>query len=95
VLSYKNGSIRGHVTFNREDLDYDREFHAGISHRLERGCWSTSAEIDPNGDFFIDGLAPGEYEISILSETKTVVVEKDSESRVSFVIERNARGNRD
>jgi hypothetical protein len=88
VLSYKNGSIRGHVTFNREDLDYDEGLQAGISYQIERGVRSTSTEIDPNGDFFIDGLAPGDYEISILSETKTIVVDKDSESRVSFVIDR-------
>ena len=91
VLSYKNGSIRGHVTFNRENLDYDRPLQAGISHGSERGSWSTSTEIDPNGDFFIDGLAAGEYEISILSETKTIVVDNDSESRISFVIDQNAR----
>ena len=95
VLSYKNGSIRGHVTFNRENLNYDRPLQAGISRGSERGSWSTSTEIDPNGDFFIDGLAAGEYEISILSETKTIVVDNDSESRISFVIERNARSNRD
>lgn len=56
-----------------------------------RGSWSTSTEINPNGDFFIDGLAAGEYQISILSETKTIVVDKDSESRISFVIDRNPR----
>jgi hypothetical protein len=91
VLSYKNGSIRGHVTFNRENLDYDRELRARISYGSEKGSWSTSTEIDPNGDFFFDGLAAGEYEISILSETKTIVVDNDSESRISFVIDRNAR----
>ncbi len=83
VLSYKNGCIRGHVTYKRENLDCDK---AGIFHRSERGSWSTSTDIDPNGDFFIDGLAPGEYEISILSETKSVVVDNDSESSISFVI---------
>ncbi|HKA18202.1 MAG TPA: hypothetical protein VKN18_07790, partial [Blastocatellia bacterium] len=57
--------------------------------RSERGGWSTSTEIDPNGDFFFDGLAPGEYEISILSETKTVLVDNDSESIVSFVVDPN------
>ena len=91
VLSYKNGSIRGHVAFNRENLDYDRPLQAGISHGSERRSWSTSTEIDPNGDFLIDGLAPGEYKISILSETKTIVVDNDSESRISFVIDRNAQ----
>ena len=91
VLSYKNGCIRGHVTFNRENLDYERPPRAGISHGSERGSWSTSTEIDPNGDFFIDGLAPGEYKISVLSETKTIVVDNDFESRISFVIDRNPR----
>ncbi|HKA19114.1 MAG TPA: hypothetical protein VKN18_12565, partial [Blastocatellia bacterium] len=79
VLSYRNGSIRGHVTFKQKNLNFDRQLKAGISHRSERGGWSTSTEIDPNGDFFFDGLAPGEYEISILSETKTVLVDNDSE----------------
>ena len=88
VLSYKNGCIRGHVTYKRENLDCDE---AGISYRTGRGSrCSTSTEIDPNGDFFIDGLAPGEYEISILSETKSIVVDNDCESRISFVIDRNA-----
>jgi len=89
VLSYRNGSIRGHVTFTQKYLDWDRRLKAGISHQSERSNWSTSTEIDPNGDFLIDGLAPGEYEISVLSETKTVVVDKDSESKVSFVVDPN------
>jgi protocatechuate 3,4-dioxygenase beta subunit len=110
VLSYQNGSIRGHVTFKREDLDSDPQLKAHISHRSE-SSWPRSANIDPNGDFFVDGLAPGEYEVSILSSaydlevvkgvhrlrrtrnegTKTIVVDKDSESRISFVIDGNAR----
>jgi hypothetical protein len=86
VLSYRNGSIRGHVTFEQKYVDSDLPQQAGISHQSERSSWSTSIDIDPNGDFFIDGLAPGEYEISILSESKTIVVDEDSESRISFAI---------
>jgi len=95
VLSYKDGSIRGHVSFKDENLHRDRPLQAGISQRFERGCWSTSRDIDPNGDFLIEGLEPGEYQVSILSETKTIVVDCDSESRVSFVIDLNARIDRD
>ena len=96
MVSYKNGSIRGHVSLKGENLHRDRPLDAGISHRTEGGgCWSTSTEIDPNGDFFIDGLAAGEYQISIFSETKTVVVDRDSESRVSFEVDLNSSRSRD
>lgn len=96
VLLYKNGSIRGHVDIAREQLDSHWRLDAGISYHTTKGSsCSTSTEVDPNGDFFIDGLEPGEYQISILSQTKSVIVSNDSEARVSFVIDPNESFNQD
>ena len=89
VLLYKNGSIRGHVEIAREQLASHWRLRAGISYHTGKASCSTSTEVDPNGDFFMDGLEPGEYEISILSQTKSVIVSNDSEARVSFVIDPN------
>ena len=102
VVSYHNGSIRGQATITGGKLDSDTRLRAGISRRGEKGSsWSTSREVDANGNFSIEGLDPGEYEISIydemrsLSETKTVIVNKDSESVISFVIDLSAIKKRD
>jgi hypothetical protein len=89
--SYKNGSIREVVTFSRENLDYDRPLQAGISMDRRGAVGPRRLRLIPTANSLIDGLAAGEYEISILSETKTIVVDNDSESRISFVIDRNAR----
>jgi hypothetical protein len=102
VLLYKNGSIRGHATITSGKPDLNTRLHAGISRQDERGSsWSTSREVDANGDFSIDGLDPGKYEISIyddmrgFSETKSVTVSKDSETRVSFVIDLSSNKKKD
>ena len=86
VLSYRNGSIRGHVTFKQKNLDSGRQLRAVILPRSDSCSSPTSTEIDPNGDFFIDGLAAGEYRVLIISEMKTIVVHEDSESSISFVM---------
>jgi hypothetical protein len=101
VLLYKNGSIRGHVTSARGKLDSDTRLKAGISQRSEKSRWSTSTEVDVNGNFLMDGLEAGEYairiygEMGVLSETKTVIVNSDSETKVSFVIDLSAKRNCD
>ena len=95
VLLYKNGSIRGRVTISRGTLDSDTPLHAGISHRHEKGSWSTSTQVDVNGNFLMDGLEPGEYTVGGISETKTVIVNKDSETKISFVIDLSAKRERD
>jgi hypothetical protein len=102
ILLYKGGSIRGHVTIARGKLDSDTPLSAGISQYTNNGGgWSTSRELDVNGNFLMDGLEPGEYEISIddrsgrMPQTKTVIVNKDSETKISFVIDLSASKKRD
>lgn len=102
VVSYHNGSIRGHATIARGELDPEARLQAGISKQTEKGSsWGTSMEVDANGDFSIEGLDPGEYEISIYDEmrrffeTKRVIVSKDSETSVSFVIDLSTKKKRD
>jgi len=97
VLLYKNGKIRGHVSISRGKLDPNTRLQADIRRRADKGSsWGSSMEVDPNGNFSIEGLDPGEYEISIydemrsFSETKTVIVNKDSETGISFVIDLTA-----
>jgi hypothetical protein len=101
VVVYHNGSVRGHANIARGKLDPDAHLHAGISKEERGGSWSTSMEVDPNGNFSIEGLDPGEYEISISDDmrtffgTKRVIVNKDSETRLSFVIDLSANNKRD
>jgi len=51
--------------------------------------------LDANGDFTLEGLEPGEYEIQIgdshrrLTESKKVRVEKNGQASVSFVLDAN------
>lgn len=62
--------------------------------RISRGAgqdrWSL---IDANCNFFIDGLEPGEYAVSIddgkviLLETDNVIVNKDSETLISLSLQ--------
>jgi hypothetical protein len=97
VLAYKNGSIRGHVNIIGAKLDWGTRFSAGISWHTANAGWSTSREVDANGNFAIDGLESGEYWISVsdrmdsFSQTKTVIVKNDSETSVLFVIDASAR----
>jgi hypothetical protein len=97
VLSYKNGSIRGHVNMMGVKLDSGARLSSGISWHTANAGWSTSTEVDANGNFAIDGLEPGEYSISVsdrmrsFSQTKTVIVKNDFETSVLFVIDASAR----
>jgi hypothetical protein len=103
VVVYHNGRIKGRASIAGGKLDPNTRLHADISRRGQKGTtWRRSMEVDPNGNFSIEGLDPGEYEISIYDdemrtfyETKRVIVNKDSESVISFVIDLIALKKRD
>jgi hypothetical protein len=84
----------------RGKLDSDMRLIAALRN-AQKGAWATSTEVDANGSFSVEGLDPGEYEVSIyddmrsFSETKRVIVNKDSETRISFVIDLSTIKKRD
>ena len=95
VLAYKNSRIRGHVDFKGGVLPQGKRLYAGIG-RAD-GSWSgLGAEVDADGNFLIEWLEPGDYRVLIetyqvatvtLSDVKTIHLDKDSEARVSFVVD--------
>lgn len=102
VVDYHNGRIKGEASITGGKLDLNTRLQIGISSRYDKGgTWGTSMNVDPNGNFSIKGLVPGEYEISIYDEarsfyeTKRVIVNKNCESLISFAIDLSARNKTD
>lgn len=93
VLTYKNASIKGHVTVVGGRLPAEIRLMARIYHPVGTGggfWWMP--ECDANGNFSLDGLEPGDYEIEIsdggrsFTETKSVKVKKGTVTEVPFTV---------
>ncbi|MEW6128929.1 MAG: carboxypeptidase-like regulatory domain-containing protein [Acidobacteriota bacterium] len=94
VLKYKSGVIKGQVEYVGELPSKKPQLGVAIKWKTERILEAgTSRDIDSNGKFFIDGLEPGDYTLSIYdrkgfrSEPKTVKVTSDSQVPVLFTID--------
>jgi hypothetical protein len=95
ILAYRSSRIRGHVDIKGGISPAGQGLHA-FADRADGGSGSGVREIYADGDFLIGWLEPGEYRISIatigvqtvtLSDIKTVHLGRDTESRISFVID--------
>jgi hypothetical protein len=92
VLAYNNASIRGHVNVTGGKLPDGEDISISVYHpRANGGGWSTEVQIDGDGNAFLHGLEPGQYQLSIrrgqmdLSRTeRKIIVEKNKETRVTF-----------
>lgn len=97
VAAYKGGSIKGQIIFKGGNLHPETVLNAYFSKSSKRSNWSTSRSVDVNGHFSIDGLEAGDYQIRIADSShssitlfKNVRVDKNSEAKISFVIDLSA-----
>jgi protocatechuate 3,4-dioxygenase beta subunit len=68
VVDYNNAAIKGHVDVG---TGIPRDALMAIISRIgDQGRWDTISQVDANGNFALDGLKPGHYQISILNLTK-------------------------
>ena len=90
VMAYGNGSIRGAVELVNGPIPTGARFSVSahhISDELGTNSWShSSAEVDARGQFVLDGLYPGTYELSISiwsADGRTVYGEKKQQVAVT------------
>jgi hypothetical protein len=94
VLAYKNASIKGHVTVTGGRLPANIRLMARIHHQSDdkRTDSSSMVPCDANGNFSLEGLEPGDYEVEIcdgrisFTETRTIQVKKGAATEVSFTV---------
>jgi protocatechuate 3,4-dioxygenase beta subunit len=92
VLAYKVGRIKIHVDVENGKLPKGVRLNAWIGWDRGNDHWSTLPELDANGNFTQEGLAPGEYSVEIgdgmrrFTGKKMVSVAKGDAS-VSFVVD--------
>jgi 5-hydroxyisourate hydrolase-like protein (transthyretin family) len=94
VLRYKGASILCHVNVvgalpPSVHLMVDVTFN----YQDRKGSWGGWREFDANGDSLEEGLEPGAYELTIgdgsrrFTETRTITVTKNQQTRVSFTVD--------
>jgi uncharacterized surface anchored protein len=94
VLAYKNASIKGHVTVTGGRLPENIKLMARVHHLSsdKRTDSSSMVTCDANGNFSLEGLEPGDYEVAIcdgrinFTEMRTVQVKKGAATEVSFTV---------
>jgi hypothetical protein len=88
IVAYKNASIKCHVAIVGT-IPANMRLSAWVS----RSNGISMPPLDANGEFTLEGLEPGDYEVSIgdggrrLTETKTVRVQENAQANVSFVLD--------
>lgn len=99
VLAYGRGAIRGEVKTADGPLGSMGERVSVAARRAGSSGHGKDASIDERGQFLIDGLAPGEYEVRVLDfrkgysydppvlASKTVTVADDAAVPVAFTID--------
>ena len=108
VLAFTSGTLRGELkTTGDGDLDdYDIEVTAA---RLggEQSFSRSADDVDANGRFIIEGLIPGDYEVTVearpvaersgkaTTTKERVTVTKDSETSINLTIQLPARQGKD
>lgn len=97
AINYGTGSIRGTMTFVGGDLPADSRIFVNVRREGERDA--TSVQTDVRGNFVINSLAPGTYELNVQlafsnraprarqPEKQSVNVTNGSVSEVSFLVD--------
>ncbi|MBO0857555.1 MAG: carboxypeptidase regulatory-like domain-containing protein [Chloracidobacterium sp.] len=65
VLTYRTFALRGEVKFSGGALPASQRLYANVRRTDQQPSFSSGAEVDPRGQFVIDGLTPGEYEVTV------------------------------
>jgi len=65
VLTYATFALRGEVKITGGALPTGQRLYATVRRTDKQTSFSTGAEVDARGQFVIDGLAPGEYGVTV------------------------------
>jgi protocatechuate 3,4-dioxygenase beta subunit len=65
VLTYKTFALRGEVKFTGGDPPAGQRLYVGVNRVDQRTFSSMSGWVDARGQFVIEGLIPGEYEVTV------------------------------
>jgi protocatechuate 3,4-dioxygenase beta subunit len=69
VLTHKTFALRGVVKLSGGALPADQRLSATVRSSNQQNHFYAVAEVDPRGQFVINGLIPGEYEVTIGPDT--------------------------